>query len=93
MPNILKATAWPFKGAEHPTSYNTSGYERVEILKLLDGVVDIYLPDLKFMHPTRSGLSRRRRRLSRHYPAGHPRNAPTVGLLDLNAEALPGEAS
>lgn len=33
-----------------PLVYNTSGYERVEILaEFLDGVVDIYLPDLKFM--------------------------------------------
>jgi len=31
-------------------AYNTSGYERVEILKLLEGIVDIYLPDMKFMH-------------------------------------------
>jgi putative pyruvate formate lyase activating enzyme len=31
--------------------YNTSGYERVEIIKLLDGIVDIYLPDIKYMDP------------------------------------------
>jgi putative pyruvate formate lyase activating enzyme len=37
-----------------PLVYNTSGYERVEILKLLDGVVDIYLPDMKFMHPSKA---------------------------------------
>jgi len=29
--------------------YNTSGYERLEILKILDGVVDIYMPDMKYM--------------------------------------------
>jgi len=28
--------------------YNTCGWERLEILELLDGVVDIYLPDFKF---------------------------------------------
>jgi putative pyruvate formate lyase activating enzyme len=50
MPNILKAT-WIAheKGLRIPLVYNTSGYERVEMLKLLDGVVDIYLPDMKFM--------------------------------------------
>lgn len=37
------------KGLRIPLVYNTSGYERVEMLKLLDGVVDIYLPDMKFM--------------------------------------------
>ncbi len=50
MPNILKATGIAHeKGLRIPLVYNTSGYERVEILKLLDGVVDIYLPDMKFM--------------------------------------------
>jgi putative pyruvate formate lyase activating enzyme len=50
MPNILKATRLAFqKGLRIPLVYNTSGYERVEILKLLDGIVDIYLPDMKFM--------------------------------------------
>ena len=52
MPNILQATRLAFqKGLRIPLVYNTSGYERVEILKLLDGIVDIYLPDMKFMHP------------------------------------------
>ncbi len=31
-----------------PVVYNTSGYERAETLKMLDGLVDIYLPDLKY---------------------------------------------
>lgn len=30
-----------------PLVWNTSGYERVETLKMLDGVIDVYLPDLK----------------------------------------------
>jgi putative pyruvate formate lyase activating enzyme len=50
MPNILNATRKALlKGLKIPLVYNTSGYERVEMLKLLDGVVDIYLPDMKFM--------------------------------------------
>ena len=36
------------KGLRLPVVYNTSGYERIEILKLLDGIVDIYLPDFKY---------------------------------------------
>ncbi len=31
-----------------PLLYNTGGYDRVETLELLDGVVDIYLPDAKY---------------------------------------------
>ena len=36
------------KGLFIPIVYNTSGYERVESLKLLDGLIDIYLPDFKY---------------------------------------------
>lgn len=32
-----------------PFVYNCSGYEKVEMLKLLDGYIDIYLPDFKYM--------------------------------------------
>ncbi len=31
-----------------PVVYNSSGYERVDTIKLLDGVVDVYLPDFKY---------------------------------------------
>jgi putative pyruvate formate lyase activating enzyme len=39
------------KGFRLPIVYNTSGYERVEILRLLDGIVDVYLPDIKYADP------------------------------------------
>ena len=37
------------KGLALPIVYNTSSYESVESLKYLDGLVDIYLPDFKYM--------------------------------------------
>jgi putative pyruvate formate lyase activating enzyme len=37
------------KGLKLPIVYNCSGYEKVETLKLLDGYIDIYLPDFKYM--------------------------------------------
>ena len=37
------------KGLEIPIVYNTNGYEKVESIKKLEGLVDIYLPDLKYM--------------------------------------------
>lgn len=56
MPNILKATHIAMqKGLRIPLVYNTSGYERLEILKLLDGIVDIYLPDMKYMDADKAG--------------------------------------
>ncbi|KPJ63879.1 MAG: radical SAM protein [Syntrophobacter sp. DG_60] len=36
------------KGLRLPLVYNTCGWERLEILKKLDGIIDIYLPDLKY---------------------------------------------
>lgn len=36
------------KGLNIPIVYNTSGYEKVDSLRLLDGLVDIYLPDFKY---------------------------------------------
>lgn len=35
-------------GLQIPIVFNTGGYEKAETLKLLDGLVDIYLPDLKY---------------------------------------------
>ena len=36
------------QGLRLPIVYNTNAYDSVEVLKLLDGIVDIYLPDLKY---------------------------------------------
>ena len=38
------------KGLTIPIVYNTNGYENVETLKLLEGYVDIYLPDFKYYY-------------------------------------------
>jgi putative pyruvate formate lyase activating enzyme len=37
------------KGLHLPLMYNTSGYERLEVLKILNGIIDIYKPDMKYM--------------------------------------------
>ena len=42
------------RGMKLPIIYNTSGYENVTELKLLDGIVDVYLPDFKYMDSTLS---------------------------------------
>jgi len=49
LPHILLALSFSIQnGLNIPIVYNTSGYEKVEILKFLDGIVDIYLPDFKY---------------------------------------------
>lgn len=40
------------RGMKLPIVYNTSGYENVTELKLLEGIVDVYLPDFKYMDST-----------------------------------------
>ena len=37
------------KGLRLPIVYNCSGYESIEVIRLLEGVVDIYMPDVKYM--------------------------------------------
>jgi putative pyruvate formate lyase activating enzyme len=37
------------KGLKLPVVYNCSGYEKTETLRLLEGYIDVYLPDLKYM--------------------------------------------
>ena len=38
------------KGLNIPVIYNTSGYENVETLKELEGLIDVYLPDFKYIN-------------------------------------------
>jgi len=39
------------RGLALPIVYNSNGYDSVEVLRLLDGVVDIWMPDLKYADP------------------------------------------
>jgi putative pyruvate formate lyase activating enzyme len=49
---ILAALSLAIEGGLNlPLVYNTGGYDAVETLRLLDGVVDIYMPDFKFWDP------------------------------------------
>jgi putative pyruvate formate lyase activating enzyme len=43
-------------GLDIPIVYNTGGYDSIEVIRLLDGIVDIYMPDYKF---TDSGHSKK----------------------------------
>ena len=49
---IIKARK---KGLKIPIVYNSSGYERIETLKKLKGIVDIYMPDAKYITSEISG--------------------------------------
>ena len=53
------------RGMKLPIIYNTSGYENVTELKLLEGIVDVYLPDFKYMDSTLSARYSR----AKNYPS------------------------
>lgn len=48
-PQMAKAVLLAARAGLHlPIVYNTNAYDSVEVLRLLDGIVDVYLPDLKY---------------------------------------------
>ena len=52
VPQILEALPVAIElGLRVPLVYNTGGYDKVETLRLLEDVFDIYMPDIKFMDP------------------------------------------
>ncbi len=52
VPQVLEALVFAVEGGLRlPLVYNTSAYDSLESLSLLDGVVDIYMPDLKLFDP------------------------------------------
>ena len=53
------------RGMKLPIIYKTSGYENVTDLKLLEGIVDVYLPDFKYMDSTLSAMYSR----AKDYPS------------------------
>jgi putative pyruvate formate lyase activating enzyme len=58
VPQILSAVQLAIeKGLSIPLVYNTSAYDAVETLLILDGVVDIYMPDFKFWDPRTSDIT------------------------------------
>ena len=65
VPHIIEAINYAY--SHHisiPFVYNCGGYESVETLKMLDGLIDIYLPDCKYDHPDYAG----RYSSARNYP-------------------------
>lgn len=89
VPQVLEALALAVDGGLHvPIVYNTSAYDSVESVDLMDGVVDIYMPDFKLWSPERS----KRWLMAEDYP-GAARAAlramhDQVGDLVIGADGL-----
>jgi putative pyruvate formate lyase activating enzyme len=87
LPHIILAVDLAAQnGLKLPLVYNTCGWERVEMLQWLDGIIDIYLPDFKYFSP--------------QYAAKYSHGADTYAkitknaLLEMNRQvgpAIPGK--
>jgi len=57
VPNIVSALqiAIPL-GLRIPLVYNTGGYDKLEILQFLEDIIDIYMPDCKYMDPSHASI-------------------------------------
>ena len=89
VPQILEALPIAVeKGLRLPLVYNTSSYDSLDSLQLLDGIVDLYMPDFKFWDP---GLSLRYVK-ARDYPDAARRNIlemhRQVGVLKVDESGL-----
>lgn len=89
VPQVLEAlTIAAEHGLRLPLVYNTSGYDALDTLRLLDGVVDIYMPDFKFWYPDLAA----RYMNTRDYPAVAQRALREmhrqVGVLKMDGDGL-----
>ena len=52
VPQLVRALAIAAtRGLSIPIVYNTNAYDSIEVLRLLEGIIDIYMPDLKYAEP------------------------------------------
>jgi putative pyruvate formate lyase activating enzyme len=89
VPHILEALPLAVdRGLHLPIVYNTSAYDALESLALLDGVVDIYMPDFKYWSTERA----RRYLKAKDYPdaarAAIGEMHRQVGALELDAHGI-----
>jgi putative pyruvate formate lyase activating enzyme len=89
VPQILAAVLIAARaGLRLPLVYNTGGYDSLDTLRLLDGVIDIYLPDMKFALPQ---VARRYAKII-NYPKinqeGVREMHHQVGDLQINVQGL-----
>lgn len=88
-PQVIEAIAIAVpRGLRVPIVYNTSAYDAVSSLQLMDGLVDIYMPDFKFWHKE----SARRFAKAKDYPemarAAIREMHRQVGVLKFGADGL-----
>lgn len=76
------------KGFDLPVVYNTNGYDALETLALLDGVVDIYLPDAKYTSARLADTASETPDYAHHNEAAISEMARQVGFLSAGDDGI-----
>jgi putative pyruvate formate lyase activating enzyme len=89
VPQIVEAIceAVPL-GLHVPIVYNTNGYDSLETLAMLDGIVDIYLPDIKYASDKWAKKFSRARRYVKHSKLAIAEMYRQVGNLETDGEGV-----
>lgn len=89
VPQILEALPPAIEGGLRlPLVYNTGGYDGIESIRLLEGVVDIYMPDFKLWAPDRCAKYLRARDYAETARAAILAMHDQVGVLRMDEEGL-----
>lgn len=90
VPNIVNALTMAVPlGLHVPLVYNTGGYDRVEFLRLLDGVVDIYMPDFKYWEAEKAAAYSSEAFSYPHYAReAHLEMQRQAGVLELDDRGI-----
>lgn len=89
VPQILEALPVAIQGGLRlPLVYNTGAYDGIETLRLLDGVVDVYMPDFKLWNPDRCARYLRARDYAETARAAIKAMHDQVGVLRRDEDGL-----
>jgi putative pyruvate formate lyase activating enzyme len=89
VPQILEALPPAIEaGLRLPLVYNTGGYDSLESVRLLDGLVDIYMPDFKLWNPTHCAQYLRARDYAEAARAAIKAMHQQVGVLRMDEDGL-----
>ncbi|MBW1880695.1 MAG: radical SAM protein [Deltaproteobacteria bacterium] len=89
VPQVIEALAEAIpRGLRVPIVYNTSAYDSVASLKLLDGLVDIYMPDFKFWSPQSAKMLSRAKDYPKAARAAIREMHRQVGVLKMGRDGV-----
>jgi putative pyruvate formate lyase activating enzyme len=89
VPQIIAGVLVAARAGLHlPLVYNTGGYDSIDTLKLLDGIIDIYMPDMKYASPAAGLHYSKVRDYPRHNQAALQEMHRQVGDLQIDTDGL-----